>query len=127
MRRRHVPVAQRRGLVDEQSGVHPQRDFAHRVGEIQIRRRRVDGVRLADDHQHLDAARLHVGDELAQGGVLFGRHDLRRRLIADGCADVAQRLIDRMRERVHRRRLRIAGDDERRAAMRDRSAAIAST
>ena len=57
-------------------------------------------------------------DELAQRGVLFGRHDLRRRLIAHRRADVAERLVDRVRERMHRRRLRLAGDDERRAAVR---------
>ena len=102
VRARDMPVAQRRGLVEEQARVDHQADLAHRVGEVEIGRRAVRRVRLADDHQHLHAAGVDVRHQLRERGVLFRRHDLRRRQVRHRCAD---RGVDRVREGVHRGRL----------------------
>ena len=66
-------------------------------------------------------------DELAQRRGLVGRVDVDRRQVGHCRAGVAERLVDRVRERVDRRRLVLAGDDERAAACACRSLATAAT
>ena len=55
---------------------------------------------------------LHVLDELRERRRLVGRSAGHGLGVGDGLAGVAERLVDRVRERVHGRRLRLAGDDE---------------
>ena len=84
---------------------------------MQIGRRGVDRV-AADDDEQVDLAGVHVGDEIAQRVELIDRLGLDRSRVDDGLADVAERLVHRVRERVDRRRLTVAGDDEAAPAMR---------
>ncbi|MEZ5288623.1 MAG: hypothetical protein R2712_28215 [Vicinamibacterales bacterium] len=77
--------------------------------------------------QHLDAARVHVGDELTQRGELLARHGLGRRHVGDRLAGVAERGVHRVRQRMHGRRLGIAHHHHGAAAVRSRSLAIASS
>jgi hypothetical protein len=75
-------------------------------------------VGLAEHHERLHAAGFHVDHELPHGGVLLGRHGFGRRHVDDGLAGVAEHVVDGVREGVHGWRLRLAGEDERAAAMR---------
>ena len=118
MRGRHVPVTERRRLVEEQSGMQSRLHLADRVGEIQIRRRRLHRIDSPTMRSICTRPAFMSDDELAQRRVLVGRHDLRRRLIAHRRAHVAERLIHGVRERMHGRRLRLAREHERRAAVR---------
>ena len=93
-----------------------QLDLRHRVGETQIDRRGVNRI-AADDQQQINLAGVHVGDEVAQGVELIHRLGFDRRRVDDGLADVAKRLIHRVREGVDRGRLPIPGDDEAAPAM----------
>ena len=95
--------------------VHAQRDLLHRVGEVQIRGRRVDRI-AAEDEQDADRARVHLADELLQRGALIDRAHFRGLRVDDRRADVAERLVHRVRERMDGRRLAVAGDDEAAAA-----------
>ena len=116
--RRDVPVAHPRGLVVVEAPVDPERDLAHRPGELEVGRRVVSGV-SPDDDEGRHAARRHVRHELGQR---LARGALGRRSrgldVPDGLAGVAERLVDRVRERVDLRRLGLARDHEARAAVR---------
>ena len=68
--------------------------------------------------QQVDLAGVHVGDELAQRLELIDRLGLDRLRVDDRPADVAERLVHRVRERVDGRRLAVAGDDEAASAVR---------
>jgi hypothetical protein len=115
MRLRNVPVRQRGGLVVVEPEVCPQRDALHRVGEIQIGGRGVDRI-AAEHEQEADRSGVHLPDELLEGRQLIRRTDFGRLRVDDGRPDVAERIVHRVRERVHDRRLRVAGDDEAAAA-----------
>ncbi len=113
-----MPLAQLGGLVVEQPRVGAERDLPQHLAELQVRGRRVHRVRFADDDQHLHAAGVHVDDQLAERGVLFARDRFRRRQIRHRLAGVAEQVVDGVRQGVDGGRLRFAGDDQRRAAMR---------
>ena len=51
VRRGHVPVAHPRGLVLVEAQVDAQADLVHRLRELEVRRRVVDGVAAQDDEQ----------------------------------------------------------------------------
>ncbi len=91
-------------------------DVAERLREVEIRRRREHRVAAQND-ERVHFARIHVGDEVGdrRDTVLRRRHD--RRDVRDGDAAVAERLVHLPSERVHGRRLMIASDDGRPAAM----------
>ena len=110
-------MAQRRRLVVVQAEVDAELHLAHRVGERQIGRRGVDRI-AADDDEQIDLAGVHVGDEIAQRRELIDRLGFDRVGVDDRLADVAERLVHRVRERVDDRRLAVAGDDEARSAVR---------
>ena len=71
----------------------------------------------AEDEQSVDLRGVHRGDKLAHRLQLTCRLERDRRGVFDRRALVAELLVDRMHQRVHGRRLAIAGDDKRRPAM----------
>ncbi len=112
-----VPVAQGRGFVLIQPVIDHEADLRQAFAELEVRGRREDRV-VAHDHQELHLARVHGGCEFRQRRVVVDRLWLDRSAVGDGRADVAQRLVDRVRGGVHRGGLTVAGDNHRRAAMR---------
>ena len=94
--------------------VDAERHLVHPAREVQVRGRGEDGVAAEDDEQR-DRAVVHVGRQLAQRRELIHRARLRRRRVQHRLAHVAELRVDRVRERVHRRRLIIARDHDRRA------------
>ena len=94
-----------------------ERHLGHGVLEVEVRRRVVNGI-AAEHDQRLDCAGVHVGDELAQGLELVHRRHFQRIGDGDGRADVAELLVEGHGQRVHGRRLVVAGNDDRRAAIR---------
>ena len=72
----------------------------------------------AHDEQQINLARIHVADQLFQRGRLILRLGLNRIGIDHGVAGRPQRLIHRMRQSVHGRRLIVAGNHDRRALVR---------
>ena len=72
-----VPLALLGGLVFVQTDVGAQPHLGERVAELQIGRRRVDGV-AAEDQQEVDGAGVHLADELAQRRELIARTRFRR-------------------------------------------------
>ena len=63
-------------------------------------------------------ARVHVGGQVADRLSVIDRRRFDGLGVDDGLADVAERLVHRVRQRVDRRRLRFARDDQARAAVR---------
>src|SRR5882762_6125932 len=117
MRLGNLPMTQRRRLIVVEAEVYAELYFAHRVGEIQIGWRGIDGV-AAEDHEKIDLAGVHVGDEVAQRVDLIYRLRLDGLCMDNGLAGVVERLVHAVGENVDRRRLAVAGDDEAAAAMR---------
>ena len=117
MRLGDVPLAQRRRLVVVQAQLNTERDVVHRVSKSQIDRRAVDRV-AADDEEHVDAAGLHVGDEVRQRLKLIDGSGFDGIGVDDGPAVVAEPLVDGMRDRMNDGGLMLAGEDEARASMR---------
>ena len=110
-------MAQRRRLIVVQTEMDTQRNFVHRIIELQIGRCGVDRV-AADDDEHVDAAGAHVGRKITERLHLIDRLGFDRVGVDDGLPEVAERVVHRMRERVDDRWLAVAGDDETRAAVR---------
>ena len=99
---RNLPVAQRRRLIVVQSEMDAERDLVHRAGEAKIGWRRVHRI-AADDHEYVDLAAVHLAGEIAQRLRLIGRLRLDGVGVHDCRSGIAQRLVHRMRERVHER------------------------
>ena len=116
MRLGDVPVAERGGLVVVEAEVHAERHLGERGREGHVGRRGEDRV-AAQDEEQLDPASLHVLHERAQRRELILRPRLDRRGVDDRLPHVAERLVDRVRERVHGGRLVLAGDDRAPAAV----------
>ncbi len=95
-----------------------QRDLVHGFAELEVSRRGEGWIRLADDDEHLDSARLDVGGQLAKRRVLLGGDGFWRRLIRDRRACVGERRVHRVRHRVHGRWLRVADENRRASTMR---------
>ncbi len=113
---RNVPVTQVRGLVDVEPVVHRQRHLREAFRELQIGRGREHRV-AAEDDQQFDRAGVHRGGQVDQRGMLILRRRFDRQPVGHRRADIAERLVHRMRHGMHRGRLILAGDDQRRAAM----------
>ena len=107
----HVPVAEFGGFVLIEPVVNAQRDLIalERVGEVEIGGRVVGGI-AAEDHQQIDFARAHVGDEVLDRLGLVDRVGVDGIGVEDGCADVAELVIDGVGQGVDARRLMIADD-----------------
>ena len=112
-----LPVALRGRLVLVQAEVHAERDLAHCRVQRQVGRRGVDRIATEDD-QGIDSAGAHVVDEIAKGLDLVGRLGFGALRVDDGGSDVPKRRVHRVSQRMHERRLRVAGDDKARAAVR---------
>ncbi len=114
-----MPVALRGGLVVVETEVDAKRNLLHRIDELQVRRRGVDRV-AAEDDQQAHGAGVHLADQFLQRRALVDRTGFGGLRVGDRGADVAERVVHRVRERVNRRRLTVAGDDQ--AAARARPA-----
>ncbi len=117
MRGGDVPVAQLRGFVVIEAGMHARFNFQQRGAEIEIHWRVVDGIVAAEHEEQVHFAGVDVVYQVAQRfhfvyGIRFERVG-----VVHGLADVTQRGIHGVREGVHRRWLFLAGDDQRCAAM----------
>ncbi len=118
VRRRQIPVRERRGLVDVLAVVGDERHLRHPLGEPQVRRRGEDRV-AAEDHEHFHLTGVHRRGELRDrreaihGTSLDGGGG-----VGDRRAGVAQRFVHRASELVHGRRLILARHDEAAAAVR---------
>jgi hypothetical protein len=99
-----VPVAERRRLVVEEPDVDARLRFPQRLGKLQIRRRRVNRV-AAEDDQQADRARVEVAGQRLEPVDLPRGVGRERVGDDDGGADVAERVVDRVRDRVRLGRL----------------------
>jgi hypothetical protein len=117
VRRRDVPVRQVRGFVHVGAVVGDEGDPREALGKPEIDRRGEHRV-AAEDHEQLDLPGVHRSDQLVERGRLVGRLRLDGGAVGDRRADVAERLVHRVGQRVDRRRLVLAGDDGRPAAVR---------
>ena len=110
-------MTHRRRLIVVEAQVRAKRNLAQRGAKRNIRGRAVNRI-PSDDHEQVDLAGVHVADQVAQRRELIGRLGLHRVGIDDGCSGIAERLVHRVRQRVHNRRLAVARDHEAGAAMR---------
>ena len=117
VRFRNLPMTQRRRLIVVQPESNAQLHFVERRREVEVGRGREHRVARHDDQQ-VDLAGVHVGDEVTNRCELIDRFGLNRLRMENRGADVAECLIDRVRERVDLGRLMIAGEDDAPAAMR---------
>ena len=106
-----MPVAALGRLVEVEPVVDPQGHLVERLGHLQVGGGGVGRVRAEDD-EHLDRARLHLADQGREGRRLADRRRLGGIGVGHGRAHCAQGLVHRVGERVHRRRLRLAGDHQ---------------
>ena len=113
MRLIDVPLAQFGGLVVVQPKMDAQRDLAvlQHIGEIELSRRVVSRI-AAENYQQIHLAGLHIRDEIFNRIALVDRIGIHRIGVRYSLADVAEALIDNVRERVHRWRLMIAGQHQ---------------
>ena len=111
MRFRNLPVAQLRRLVVVQAQMRAKLHLAHRARKGEIDGRRVHWI-AADDDEQIHLAGVHVGDEIADRRELVDRLGFGGLHIDDRAAGVAERAVHRVRERVDRRGLRVAGDHD---------------
>ena len=117
MRGRNVPLAPLARLVVVQAGMNPQRHFQQRPHKIEIRGRVVHRI-SAKNQQHLHFAAMNVVDQRAQRLHSVNRVRFQRLGVIHRLAHVAQRRIQRMRQRMHRCRLLFARHHHRTSAMR---------
>ena len=106
-----------RRLVLIEAVVDDQADLAEPLGELDVSRRGEHRV-VAEDDEQLDLTGLHRRRQLGERGVLADRLRLDRSAVSDCRADVSERLVHGVRERVHRCRLELARHDDRPAAVR---------
>ena len=97
--------------------MHAERDPAQRRGERDVGGGGVDGI-ATDNDESVDLSGSHVGDEIAQRLNLIDRFGLDRIGVDDRPSHVAERLVHRVGQGMHRRRQAVARDDEARSAMR---------
>ncbi len=83
-------------------------------GEVDIGRRGVHRI-TAKNQQEVDLAAAHILDKLSQRLEMIDRIELDRIGVGDRVADIAERLIDLVREDVHARRLLVARDHDARS------------
>ena len=112
-----VPVAQLRGLVVVRAEVDAEAHLLKARAEVEVGRRVVDGV-AADDDEHLDLALVDVGQQLSQRLDVIDGVRVNRLGVHDGLPRVAERGVDRVRERVDDGRRVLARDHDGLAAVR---------
>ncbi len=111
MRFGNGPAALQGRFVGIQAQVSLPADFFERAGEIQVGRGAINRVAAQDD-QRFHFARVHVGDQFAQRLRLVDRVAFDRVGVADGLADIAERRVHGVRQRVNGWRLIIARDHQ---------------
>ena len=111
-----VPVAQVCRFVHVVPVVDAERHLRQSLGELDVRRGAENRV-ATDNHEEPDLPGVHGRRQIDERGGLILRRRFDRRAVAHRRADVAERLVDRVRDEVHGGRLVLAGDDERGAAM----------
>ena len=111
-----VPVAKLCRLVIVQTEMDAKRDVGifERIGKTQIGRRVISRI-AAENRQQIHFPCPHVARQIAQRLGLVDGIGIDGVGVNDGLADVAERRIHRVRERMHNGRLMIAGNDDRRA------------
>ena len=87
------------------------------VGEVQVSGSIVDRI-SAEDDQQIDLACLHVGDKIFKRLGLVDWVGVDRIAVEDGLADVAEFVVQRMRERMYERRRLTAHQHNARASVR---------
>ena len=107
----NVPVGQVRGFVSVHSVIDDGPHFREPFGELQVRRRRIHRVDAGDDEQ-VDLPCVHRSDELVQRPGAAHR-GIDRSAIHHGRADVAKRLVHRLRKGMHGGGLVVPGDNKR--------------
>ncbi|MCG3121215.1 MAG: hypothetical protein ALAOOOJD_04215 [bacterium] len=112
----NVPMTELRGFIIIKTEMDARLDFGKLGGKIKLCRRGENRV-AAKHEQHLDFSRFHVGRQLAQRFDLIRGSGFNRIRINHGFAGIAERVIHRMCQRMHRRRLLLACNHETRAAM----------
>ncbi len=117
MRLVDVPHAHRAGLVHMRTEVRRVRDFLEGGCKLQVHWRRVHRVH-AQHHQPLDLARQHVAHQRRQIGNLLTRHRVHRLGVNHRLAHRAQRLVQLVGGKVHRRRRLLARNRNAAAAAR---------
>src|SRR3989440_4943164 len=65
MRLRNMPMTQRRRLIVVLTEVNAKLHLVHRIGELEVGRRRVDRI-AAEDDQDVDLAAVHVADQVTE-------------------------------------------------------------
>ena len=106
---RHVPIAERRGFIDVQSGVHAQRDLRVKRREGKIPGRLVNRVR-PEHEERRDAPCLDVANKVEEGFALL-RDVAELRCLLACLSDIPERLVHLKREGMQLRR-RIPPDRE---------------
>src|SRR5882724_3912629 len=109
VRFRHVPSAMLGSLVEVRAQVYGVRNLAQLGREIEIVRRVVNGI-TAEDQQGVDLARIDISAKLAQRLQIVDRIGLYRLGVVNRVANVAQRAVDGVHQRVHLGGLLFAGD-----------------
>ena len=91
MRGVDVPLAEFGGFVLIETVMHAQGSFAafEGVGEVQVGGRVVRRI-AAEDHQQIDFARVHVGDEIFERVGLIDRIRIDGVGVENGLADVTE-------------------------------------
>ena len=117
MRLRNLPLAAFRGLVEELREVDARLHLVERGTERDVGRSGVHRV-AAENQQQVHLAGFHVGDQRLQRFDLVDRLDVHRLGVGHRLANVAQRLVHRVREGMHGWRLRLARNHEARATVR---------
>ena len=118
VRLRDVPGAELRGLVEVGGQTYGRRDLGELGREAEIRRcveRRV----AAEHEERVNLVRVDVRRELLDIGRLVDLGDVGGGVQMDRRADVAERRVGRVGERMNARRLAGSDDDDRATLVRD--------
>ena len=97
--------------------MHAVCDLGDAVGKLQVGGGRVNRI-AAQYQQRANLICVDVAEQGAQRLHLVAGVRQSRFEVLDGAANVAQRIVQRVRQGVHDRWLILAGDDERRTVMR---------
>ena len=112
---RYVPVTELRSFVFVLTEMDTQLRFEHPVFvEFQISRRVVDRI-AAEDNQQFNAAGINIANQILQRLSLIDRIHFERIGVENSLADIAQRVVHRMGERMNHRRRFSAGNHDARA------------
>ena len=98
-------------FVDVETVIDGERDLHQALSELEVRWRGEDGI-PTQDHEEIHLATVDGRRQVGHRGRLILSGGFDRRSIRDRGAHVAERLVHRVRDRVHGHRLILTGDDE---------------